>query len=534
MKSYNQEIKISAREKLISHAIESLTKQNDQSCLVTEESFSKITDHFNNLLSRVFGSINIDFLNQYNELFFGGKNSWLDFYRNHTQSKKASELKILYLSGPEPFNDIEVFCNYGIRLENIWAIESDKKIYDQALQSLKDQRVFIKIHRGTLEEFFRLTNHEFDIIYFDACSPIFSPQQSPLEILKQIFLNKRLTGLSVLITNFAEPHDNYNWGEILAAWFANKEMDLPKEEDNFGRSSLEKSSDLSSYGSHINQHLDSYYDLFLSQFIPTLAAEIIPMWQFCSLGSIQSNHLLNEHALLKELKLIRNPKIKFTNLSDLFTELPHFYLAVDSYPLLNWSRLIKENFSKEHILNKFICSNRGKITIEDSLYVMSLLKGFEEADSGFKTFIHNVCGENLKNTLANLDFFDRHLRITCDIPMKNLFVELLLGLYGYPYIAHAGKSISIKYKAKETWMYSNVFVFDQCRYLYDYLPTIDLWQSFFQNYASQIIVRGCIDQIRRNHLYINSSLFKWGFIEGITDEFSASILKNRINLNEKQ
>jgi len=58
--------------------------------------------------------------------------------------------------------------------------------------------------------------------------------------------------------------------------------------------------------------------------------------------------------------------------------------------------------------------------------------------------------------------------------MKNLLVELFFGLYGYPFIAHVGKALSIRYKAKETTMFSIVYVFDQCRYLYDYLPTPDL------------------------------------------------------------
>lgn len=65
----------------------------------------------------------------------------------------ASELKVLYLSGPEPSNDIEILCNNGIILENIWAIESDKKIYKEALKSLIENKIHIKLHRGSLAEF---------------------------------------------------------------------------------------------------------------------------------------------------------------------------------------------------------------------------------------------------------------------------------------------------------------------------------------------------------------------------------------------
>lgn len=533
METYTQNIKNEAREKLIKHAIDSLTIERKKSYLVSKEHFEKITDHFNSLLFRALGNENVEFISEYNWLFFGGKNSWFQFFENNCKPKEADELKVLYLSGPEPYNDIEILCNNGIRLENIWAIESDKKIYEQALKSLIDANIQIKIHRGSLAEFFEMTNHEFDIVYFDACVPIISPGQSPLEILKQIFLNKRLASLSALITNFSEPGNNYNWGDILATWFATKESyEVPNEDDKFGRTSFEKSIEFKDYSKFINENLDPYYDTFLTHFIPAMASEIIPMWQLSSLGSVQNNHLLNEKVLYRELNDIKNHKVNSESTKEFISEIQHYLLAVDSYPLLNWTRLINEHLSKNHQLSHFISSSRKKMTIEDSIYIGSLLKRFEESNSGFKTFIHNICGDKLKDTLINLDFFDRNLRLTCDIPMKNIFIELLIGLYGYPYIAHADKNLGLKYKAKEKWMYSNVFVFDQCRYLYDYLPTLDLWESFFENLPNQTIIRGCIDEIRRNHLNLNSELFKWGFIEGVYGEFGCSELSERINLND--
>lgn len=533
--TYKQEIKNKSRERLIKHAISSLTDNRMDSYLVSKEHLVKITEYFNSMLisTRKWHDLDVETKNSYNWLFFGGKSSWMEFYDTICKPKLVNELKVLYLSGPEPNNDIDVLCSNGIRLENIWAIESDKSTYNKAVNSLMKSGVQIKIHRGSLAEFFELTNHEFDIIYFDACSPLLSPQQSPLETLKQIFLHKRLSGLSALITNFSEPGSNYNWNEILAAWFATRDsICVPEVDGEFG-GIPEKTQFYPAYCESINSHMDLYYDKFLTSFIPALGSEIIPMWQFASLGSVQSNHLLNEQLLSKELKYIREYKGDIKNVRDLIFNVPHYLLAIDSYPLLNWARIIKEQFPKDHILNKFLDSTRKKMSIENALYIGSLLKRFEEGDTKLKTFIYDICGSKLKDTLINLDFFDRDMHLTCDIPMKNLYIELLIGLYGHPYIAHASKSISSKYKAKETWMYSDVFIFDQCRYLYDFLPTLDLWQSFFQNWAKQVIVRGCIDGIRRNHLHLNTELFKWGFIEGVYgNEFGQANLADRINLNE--
>lgn len=531
---YNQEIKNISREKLITHAIKCLTIEREKSYLLNKEHLSRITDHFNSLLFRTkeWNNLGFDFRNQYNWLFWGGKESWSDFYECNCIPKSANDLKVLYLSGPEPYNDIDVLCNNGIRLENIWAIESDRATYEKAIESLINAGIQIKIHRGNLSEFFELTNHEFDIVYFDACSPIFSAQQSPLETLKQLFLNKRLSGLSALITNFSEPGSNYDWDKIFAVWFGTREsLDNPAPDGEFG-GIAEKTESYEKYCQFINSHLPEYYDKFLTSFIATLGSEIIPMWQLTSLSSIQSNHLLNESLILKKLKSIREYEFQAESIKDFLTNVQHYLLDIDNYPLLNWARIIRETFPSNHFLNNFLNNKRRNITIEDALYIGSFLKCFENGDTQFNTFVHKICGERLKETLMNLDFFDRHMRITCDAPMKNLLVELFIGLYGYPYIAHAGKSLSLKYKAKETWMYSNVFIFDQCRYLYDFLPTLDLWENFFQNLANQVIIRGCIDGIRRNHFQLNTSLFKWGFIEDLyNQDFEFSIISNRTNLN---
>jgi hypothetical protein len=539
MNTYQQPIKNKAREQLIKHAVESLTKRRRSSYLVTKPSLWKITDHFNNLL---FQSLRADSPNANNfKLYYPAdfdqrRENWLGFYDSCCKSKKASELKVLYLSGPEPLNDIQVLQSNGIRLENIWAIEADKKAYTQAVNSLQEAGLSIKIHRGTLAEFFELTNHEFDIIYYDACTPLISPSNSPLEILKQIFVNRRLTELSALITNFAEPHENYNWGDMMAAYFPTRdEQESPKEDADCPMEYYERSASLKEYGDFIRSHLHSYYDKFVTHFISVFAGEITPIWQSLSLSSNQSNYLLNEQVLPKKLDEIRDYPISVANMQEILTSTPHFMFDPQGYPLLNWTRHIREHFEKDHILYKLLDQKRKALTLENAMYTGSLLKSFEESRSGFNTFILDICSDNLKKILQNFDFFDRDKALTCDMPMKNLIVELLFGLYGFPYIANAGRTLSLKYKAKETWMFSNVFIFDQCRYLYDYIPTLDLLETFFLPWPHQIIVRGCIDCIHRNHISLNAEVFKYGFIEGVGEHgFRIPALPGRINLNEEE
>lgn len=534
MYSYTQPLKQTSRKLLIEHAVKSLTARRAGSFLVSGKSMHKIAAYFCEGLRQVLpGDEWAAFYEQFAVGLQAALADWDEFHKMHVRPKKAGELKVLYLSGPEPFNDMEVFREYGVRLENIWAVESDKKVYEQAVAALKEKGIQIKIHAGKLVEFFALTNHVFDIVYIDACTSITSRSQSQLELLKLLFQHKRLTPLSALITNFAEPGADDDASKALATWFSTKQYHgVPPEDERWQDFIFEKSSGFNEYAAHIESHLPAYYSFFLTHFIPSLAAEIVPVWQTCSLRSVQNNYLLNEQALAREMKKIKSAEIMGTKPEELLATIPHFLLSMDAYPLLSWVRNVKEQLPKNHAWQNFIKEGINKMAMEDAMYTGSLLKRFEEGRSGFRTFIYDICSERFRDILSRLDFFDRHFGIACDIPMKNLMVELLIGLYGYPYIAHAGKTLSLKYKAKQTWMYANVFVFDQCRYLYDFMPTVDLWSDFFDDYPKQTIQRGCIDGIRRNHAALNNELFLWGFMAEDGGAFGSSPLAPRINLND--
>ncbi len=115
--------------------------------------------------------------------------------------RKANELQVLFLCGPEPMNDLSVMFDLGIKPENIWAVESDKKDFDRALESLSRSEHGIKVYRGGLKQFFEIVPQQFDIIYFDACGSLPSSKPSTIDVLRLLFERQRLAPLGVLITN---------------------------------------------------------------------------------------------------------------------------------------------------------------------------------------------------------------------------------------------------------------------------------------------------------------------------------------------
>lgn len=529
---YNQEIKNKSREKLISDAVFALTKDRKDSYVIGENNFDTILTHFKELYHSYFERFKPTIIDAINQELAKSIESWKIHLNNHIIEKKASALKVLYLAGPEPSNDIEVLLKYGVLVNNIWAIEFDKSTYESALQNLLDNGLHIKLHRGSLREFFEQTNHEFDIIYFDACSPIISPKNDPVATLNEIFSKKRLAPLSALITNFAEPKENYNWGKIMAPWFAaHYEGESPAVDYKCKLEGNEKALFIEEYCGYVEKFKHEYYDKFITHFIPALAGEIIPLHQVISIPSVQNKYFLENNQLIKLFNEIKNNKETAENWDSFFKTVSHFKLAVDAYPLLNWVRFSKDILlDNNHSIIRFIDNKTQKISIEQSMYIGTLIKSYEESNSGFNTYADKVCSPLFKEMIDNLDFFDRNLGLTCDIPMKNLIIEFLFGIYAFPYIANSNKTFSYKYTAKETCMYSNVFVFDQCRSLFDYIPSIEFFSDFFKILPNQMIIRSGIDCIRRSHMDLNNNIFKWGLIEQIDKKFGWFELKERIEI----
>jgi hypothetical protein len=81
------------------------------------------------------------------------------------------------------------------------------------------------------------------------------------------------------------------------------------------------------------------------------------------------------------------------------------------------------------------------------------------------------------------------------MPFPNLAVDLLVGIYGYSYYVNLEKLKRVEYTAKQTPMYTDVFVLDQCRYRYDLVLTL----AMFGNHLpldSQLQIRICMNLIR--------------------------------------
>jgi hypothetical protein len=92
----------------------------------------------------------------------GAPEEWLDdlpeqirrfhaLYNSRVGVRQPSDLRVLYLCGPEPNNDLDVLFNLGCIPENIWGVEQDKTLFGRAVAQLTTTGTPIKVHRGGLK-----------------------------------------------------------------------------------------------------------------------------------------------------------------------------------------------------------------------------------------------------------------------------------------------------------------------------------------------------------------------------------------------
>jgi hypothetical protein len=450
---------------------------------------------------------------------------WLGLQNLSFARKKANDLKVLYLCGPNPMNDLSEMLKLGISQYNVWALESDAKAYESAKQALlKSEGSNVKLRLSTLHEFFKVVPQQFDIVYFDACGPLFGGKPNTIETVYELFMNQRLAPLSVLITNFSEAGlDNAPWSERIASWFCAKSEQPVWEFDE-----SERISNKYAYAAFVKKNLKDFYSEFITSFIIELASLLIPYWRIAALEGARGEYFADKETLKRAKKDSRGNKLKEINLdnfdySEFLIAAGHPQLAPTSYPYLWSTRVVDDfivdnsRFKDDPYFDLFTKKKVNEVALKDAIEAISLIKKFFEANIAWASHNKEACSPALSQILERFDWFDFEFTgkygpaLFCDIPLPNLIVDLLVGIYGYPYHNNSKNLLRVKYTAKTTPMYTDVFIFDQSRYLYDFVPSIPLFVSNM-NRPRQIISRVCMDAIARHSFYDYSDLFKGSFL----------------------
>jgi hypothetical protein len=445
---------------------------------------------------------------------------WESFYESIIRKKKPSELRVAYLSGPNPENDIEVLVENGILAENIWAFESDNITYTTAVVSALDSKFpFVKLYKGKLENYLKVLPFKFDIIYLDFCGTVVS--DSTLSVVRDIFLFQKLETLGVLITNFALPSEKYpanidirkNINLLTANYLYPKPF--TEEYSNFGGGFRESAEchniSQNKFLSIAKRNIKTFYSQFITRILYDLPSVIIPYQRLAS----------NEQLTKLFFKSFNKSSFNEDYTEDLYT-------FPDQHPLI-WG--LSDFFIRtkpfNDILEKFkkqISITGNASTVFDSIEKVSYFMEERSQDG-----LHSDKLDEIRKSWKITDKY-----IFCDVFMFHQLKDILIGQVTSPYFYNVDYTKRWTYKAKETDMFMDLITYDECRYIFDWMPTLDMFEDGVNDIHRQLSLRFAMDSVTKQRRWYNEEFFSGtAVVDQGAPSFEAKQLKKRKTIKLK-
>lgn len=479
MTTYKQEVKNTSREEIWKNAIYSLTVFRNTSRILREDRIREIWNYFlydfkitkKNLNS--LDSIDLNYINE-----------WTQFSNSLYQDKTAADLRIVYLCGPEPENDLEIMLRYGVKIENIWAVESNNLMYTKALQNIKHKSFpKLKIFKGKLNHVLNLLKINFDIIYLDFTKSLLS-KEAPLDTLHSIFDNNYLADLGILITNFPTPNEIKDEDVTTVADFFYDTMWIERrlngENTNDFYSHVGNLISQDEFKQQIYENFDEAYSSFCTFYPMIYAANVSPIYNVIN-DDVARTQIFSDQNLSKYI----NNRPYITELSQLDTSIP--YATSNDYFFIN---RLEQHLPKSRILSKYTTRANGKkFTYKEAITAGIQIRNNVELDC-----INIDTKKYFEIAYRNMKTWENH-RLFCDGFFIHNLVELTINTLGQTYHPNLEKHRRFSYKAKTTKMNVDIFTFDRCLPFYLSIPSLPLLENATDLEDSELFLRIMLDII---------------------------------------
>ncbi len=537
MKNYQESEKEIVRKEALTNAIQYLTKDRFKTTIAYK---SYLKDAKEALINKYkdggnYGEIAYQLTDETIE-------RWENFYESIVQSKKQSELKIAYLCGPNPLNDLHIMIDLGVLPENVWTFELGDNEYSNAvMETLNSKYPYLKIIKGDMSIFFEYNPIKFDIIYFDACAPLPSPSSKTLKSLVSIFKNHKLNSPGALITNFSLPtleqdtNTNDSIAKIVGAYLNPKAFLENNEDDSDSRIKDGAEAYGYIYGEKewneiVASDLDNYYGQYITRFINDIASVIVPYQkifnskEFLKIFFKDIFYKKSQDKLNKELKEKLYNFTHFTNDDeggyggDIYVDSMLYSILISVYYIDDLDK--KNKFFKSFFNELSILKNKDMFV--DAISFIFYI--FDQGDGQEKYY-----SDSLQTLSNNWNAFSRHY--LCDVFLFHQLKELLARQLCVPYHLNIEKTDRWTYKAKKTQMFTDLLVFDECRYLYDWMPTLDMLEANLNNIDMELSIRLILDSVSKHTLYYNKEyFFGTSALDIGIKGFEGKVLKKRKNI----
>ena len=524
-----------SRSMLVEHAVRCLTKDRSASCCVQRD---YVKNRWDSLVKsccdgETFSLEKIGCME--NEV-----QQWQLFHDSLTRTRKASDLRVCYLGELNLLNDLELLIQNGILCRNVWVVVKDSKTLEKVSKSVSQSRFRnIRLREDDVFSFLKDFRKQFDIIYFDPCASL--AEENTLKVIGYVFYYNMLTSPGALITTFSfpplmgyplkQPVKNYDFGCESSLELAHKnetEDNRRKMKENAGKEAkspfeqylkcrasqfdstpLSERNDEENYGDYITcQVIDS-----ATLFVPVermLLSTPKPVWNEIF---IDKGDFLDE--ILPKLEVIAKAKESGKSLGE--------QSQVPGEP--STLKTVQEQTAAEWHPQK----------------MGALLKTAERSSSLCKTWIDEIFPDWRASSLQKYDislllstplmfsshkfiegFFNSDFRRTCLDPIECgkmdclhgpctgcLVANLLYGQLANPSFPVMNKLLRLKYSSEGNKVFSDVFIFDKCEYVYDQFPTVEGACHSISEPMPQMVYRMALDGLKKHLASVYASLFQF-------------------------
>ena len=533
---HNQESQNPARPTVIEHAVRCLTKERSTSCCVQREYVKDYWDY-----------VSETFPYEQKQRMENEVHEWERFHDSQIQTRKASDLRVCYLGSrvSDLVNDLQLFIENGVLCWNVWVVVKDSESLRKVGKTLSESKLRnVKLREDDFLSFLKDFEGKFDIIYFDPCASL--AKENTLKVIGYVFYYNRLTSPGALITTFSFPplnqpvehvHDEENIPKKLAHENETEEKGRRKKEQEgkaakfrlerylkyrapqFDAKSLSERINEEKYGDYITyQVIDSAF-----LFVP-VERMLLSTKQRVWAEIFDNTRDILEEILLPNLEDIAKGTGKAAEEQSEAQEKPTTNMTV-------WDHAAGES----HLQN--ICS---------------VLKSAEASSSLGKTWVDEIFPNRRNSCLQKYDIslllltpllFSSHefisnysksqFKSTCLDPISQCFPEcsksgslcskvhipgpctgclvanLLYGQLANPSFPVMNKLLRLRYTSKCNKIFSDVFIFDKCEYVYDQFPTVEGACHSISEPTLQMVYRIALDGLRKHLASVSTSLFQF-------------------------
>jgi hypothetical protein len=536
MVEYNQKSKNIVRSESLNCAIKLLTEERSTTTVASKF-------YLRNLWEKLKLSTNSIDSNVNSQLSESTIIRWEAFYDSIVGKKSPSELKVAYLCGPDPLNDLEVLVNNGILPENVWAFESETESYNMAKKKALSSRFpFLKIVSLDFKAFIDTSPIKFDIIYLDFCGPIYNRNKSQKNLASLVALAKSqaLNSPGILLTNYSLPYKEQDQkGNDILSWltanylYPKSFLEQYKHDSNITEGCFSHGLTIEDFHTTVKNDLSNFYGQFVTRLTMDIFTYLVPMDRFMS-----NEKYLNWFFDIFDTK--RQPKKR---LEILVKSLFYFSNNMNGGNVISdpecystlWSfASIKGLYKSKNEVEDFL--KHGKLFLGQLSSYSASYEDFFNKLSAYQFLIQEGIDQkqfystNLKQLELNWKPFREH--IFCDVFLFHQLKDQLIRQISVPYNLNVEKTNRWSYKAKETEMFMDLFVFDECRYLYDWMPTIDMIGENLENMEQKLSFRYILDALGKQNRWYQEEVFNGtAVIDMYTEGFSVKTFKERIRID---